>query len=161
MISKYIPFAIFLTTIYLLLTSNLELLNILIGFLIAIGITILLKPEIKPFSWRKIPIAIVAMVQYTALLAYDIIKGGITVAKLALSPKIKLKPAIISIPSGCNSELAIALSAHAISISPGELVVEIDPDGVMYTHVLDVSKSAEYREQAQRLRQELLRKIIQ
>jgi multicomponent Na+:H+ antiporter subunit E len=158
---RYLPFVLFVTTIYLFLTSNLEWLNILFGVLIAIGTTLLLKPQVKPFSWRKIPVAIWAIIQYMAVLVYDIFQGGLMVAKLALSPKLDIKPAIISIPSGCETELAKALSAHAISISPGELVIEIDEDGVMYTHVLDVTKSVEYREQAQRLRRELLRKIFE
>lgn len=82
------------------------------------------------------------------------------VAKLAVSPKLRIEPAVISIPSGCENELAKALSAHAISISPGELVIEIDEEGIMYTHVLDVKKSVEYRKQAQQIRRELLRKIF-
>ena len=61
----------------------------------------------------------------------------------------------------CESALATALSAHALSISPGEVVVEIDPNGVMYTHVLDVTHSAEYQEQAQQMRNDLLSKIIE
>ena len=69
-------------------------------------------------------------------------------------------------PQGWNngsqvSMLATALSAHALSIAPGELVVEIDADGVMYTHVLDVTHSSEYQEQAQQMRNDLLSKIIE
>lgn len=161
MIMRYFPFILVITTIYVFLTSNLEWLNIVFGILIAMGITALVKPQLEPFSWRKTPAAIFAMIQYLAVLVYDIIQGGIVVAKLALSPTLDIKPAIISIPSGCETELAKALSAHAISISPGELVIEIDENGVMYTHVLDVTKSVEYREQAQRMRRELLRKIFE
>lgn len=83
------------------------------------------------------------------------------VARSVWSRKLKIQPSIIAIPSGCESELATALSAHATSIAPGELVVEIDTDGVMYTHVLDVTHSTEYQEQAQNMRRELLSKIIE
>ena len=38
--------------------------------------------------------------------------------------------------------MATALSAHAVSLTPGELVVEIDDEGVMYTHCLDASRAA-------------------
>lgn len=157
---RYFPFILFITIIYLLLTSNLEWLNIATGLLIAAGITLLLRPQVKPFSWSRAPVAVLAMIQYIGILIYDIITGGLMVARLALSPNLKINPAIISIPSGCKSELATALSAHAISVSPGELVVEIDAEGVMYTHVLDVTHSSEYKEQARHLRRNLLRKII-
>jgi multicomponent Na+:H+ antiporter subunit E len=158
---RYFPFMLFLTLIYLMLTANLEWLNIVTGVLIAIVITVLLRPPFKPFSWRGVPTAILALIQYLGILVYDIIKGGIMVAKSVWSPNIKIDPAIIAIPSGCDSELATALSAHAISVSPGELMVEIDEDGVMYTHVLDATHSSDYKEQAQHMRRELLSKIIE
>ena len=158
---RYLPFVLFLTFVYLLLTSNLEWLNIIAGLVIAIGITLLLRPHFRPVSWRRAPRAILAIIQYLGILIYDIFKGGIMVARSVWSRDLKIQPSIISIPSGCESELATALSAHAVSISPGEVVVEIDPNGVMYTHVLDVTHSAEYQEQAQQMRNDLLSKIIE
>jgi multicomponent Na+:H+ antiporter subunit E len=158
---RYFPFVLFLTLVYLLLTSNLEWLNVIAGVVIATGITYLLRPQIRPVSWQKAPRAILAMIQYLGILIYDIFKGGITVARSVWSRNLNIQPSIIAIPSGCVSELATALSAHAISIAPGELVVEIGPDGVMYTHVLDVTHSAEYQEQAQQIRTDLLSKIIE
>jgi multicomponent Na+:H+ antiporter subunit E len=160
-IMRYSPFVIFLTLMYLMLTSNLELLNIISGLVIASGITLLLRPDVSPISWHRAPRAFLAMAQYIGILIYDILQGGITVAKSVWSRNLKIQPSIIAIPSGCESELATALSAHALSIAPGELVVEIDADGVMYTHVLDVTHSSEYQEQAQRIRRELLSKIIE
>jgi len=158
---RYLPIILIFTIIYLLLTSNMEWLNIAVGVLIAVGITLLLRPRARLFSWRRVPRAILASIQYLGILAYDIIKGGIMVAKLVWSPKLKIRPAIIAIPSGCDSELATSLSAHTTSLAPGELVVEIDIDGVMYTHVLDVTHSSEYQEQAQLMRRDLLSKIIE
>jgi len=158
---RYLPFVLFLTFIYLLLTSNLEWLNVIAGMVISIGIMLLLRPELKPISWHRVPRAILAMIQYLGFLIYDIFKGGIMVARSVWSRSLNIQPSIIAIPSGCDSELATALSAHAISIAPGELVVEIDADGVLYTHVLDVTHSSEYQETAQNMRRELLSKIIE
>ena len=158
---RYIPFVLFLTIVYLLLTSNLEWLNVIAGVVITTGITLLLRPQLKPVLWYRAPRAFLAMIQYLGIMIYEIFKGGIMVAKSVWSRDLKIQPSIIAIPSGCESELASALSAHAISIAPGELVVEIDADGTMYTHVLDVTHSAEYQEQAQNMRSELLSKIIE
>ena len=60
---RYIPFITFLTVIYLLLTANLEWLNILVGFIIAVGITLLIRPSIQVFSMRALPSAVLALVQ--------------------------------------------------------------------------------------------------
>jgi multicomponent Na+:H+ antiporter subunit E len=157
---RYIPFITFLTIIYLLLTANLEWLNILVGFIIAVGITLLIRPSIQVFSMRALPSAVLALIRYAGILIYDMIKGGLMVARLALSPKVDIDPAIIAIPSECKSELATALSAHSISLAPGELVVEIDDQGVMYTHVLDIQSTPKYKQLAQKLRNDLLRKIF-
>jgi multicomponent Na+:H+ antiporter subunit E len=160
-ILRSVPVILFFTLVYLLLSANLEWLNIALGILIAVGITLLLKPDTALTSWRRIPRAILAIIQYLGILFYDIIKGGIIVARSVWRPSLDIDPAIIAIPSDCKSELATALSAHATSIAPGELVVEIDTYGIMYTHVLDVANSAEYQQQARNLRSELLSKIIQ
>lgn len=158
---RYFPFILLLTLIYLLLTANFEWLNIFTGVLIAVVMTWLLRPRLKTPSWRRAPAAILALIQYVGILVLDIINGGIMVARSVWSKEIDIDPAIIAIPSGCDSEFGTALSAHAISVSPGELMVEVDEDGVMYTHVLDVTHSSEYKEQAQQMRRELLSKIIE
>lgn len=157
---RYLPFITFLTIIYLFLTANPEWLNILAGLIIAVGITLLIRPSLQGFSWQRLPTALVALIRYAGMLIYDIIKGGLIVTKLTFSPKMEINPGIIAIPSGCESELATALSAHSISLAPGELVVEIDDQGVMYTHILDVQHGQEYKQQAQQLRSDLLRKIF-
>ncbi len=157
---RYLPFVIFNTIIYLLLTTNLELLNIFAGLIISVVITVLLRPVIRKASWRRLPSATLAFIRYLGVLIYDIVSGGLMVARLALSRKIEINPGVIAIPSECDSELATALSAHSISLSPGELVVEIDDEGVMYTHILDIRQEPEYKKQAQKLRRELLSNIF-
>jgi multicomponent Na+:H+ antiporter subunit E len=77
-----------------------------------------------------------------------------------LNPRLPLRQGIIAIPSGCQSELGTALSAHAITLTPGEMVVEIDADGVMYTHALDVSAAETAVLDAQTQRRDLLAKIF-
>jgi len=157
---RYLPFGIFNTIIYLFLTTNLELLNIFAGLIISVVITVVLRPVIRKASWRRFPAATLAFIRYLGILIYDIVSGGLMVARLALSRKIEINPGVIAIPSECDSELATALSAHSISLSPGELVVEIDDEGVMYTHILDIRQEPEYKKQAQKLRRELLRNIF-
>ena len=157
---RYLPFVIFNTIIYLFLTTNLELLNIFAGLIISVVITVVLRPVIRKASWRRFPAATLAFIRYLGVLIYDIVSGGLMVARLALSRKIEINPGVIAIPSECDSELATALSAHSISLSPGELVVEIDAEGVMYTHILDIRQEPEYKKQAQKLRKELLSNIF-
>lgn len=146
--------------IYLALTENVAPANLLLGLLLAVGVALLLRPEGRRTEWRRLPAALLALGRYLLLLLYDLIAGGLQVARIVLSPSLPLRPGIIAIPSCCESELATALSTHAITLSPGELVVEIDEDGVLYTHVLDVTQAEAQIAEAQRLRQELLGQIV-
>lgn len=65
------------------------------------------------------------------------------------------------IDAGCQSEAGTALSAHALTLTPGEMVVEMDDEGHLYTHCLDVKETIKVAIEAQELRQELLSKIFE
>ncbi|MGD8462786.1 MAG: Na+/H+ antiporter subunit E [Anaerolineae bacterium] len=146
--------------VYLALTANLELSNLILGLLIAAGLTRLLRPPRGSFELRRLPVALLALGRYLFVVAWDAIKSGLVAARLVLDPALPVKPGIVAIPSGCDSELATALSAHAITLAPGEMVVEIGEGGVMYTHTLDATQAADYVAEAQSLRSDLLRKIF-
>jgi multicomponent Na+:H+ antiporter subunit E len=149
-----------LLVIYLALTGNLQASNIVLGLLVAAVATLLLRPQPSGMDLRRLPAALWATVRYLAILAADVVKSGVGVARIVLDPALPIRPGIIAIPSGCSSELGAALSAHALSITPGELVVGMDKEGVMYTHCLDATHSAEYAAEAQAMRRDLLSKIF-
>ncbi len=156
----YLRAIVMLTAVYLALTSNLAWNNILVGLLLSIGAVILVRPELQSTSVRGILPAIVSLIRYIVILVIDMILSGIQVAMIVLSPKMPIRQGIIAIPSNCASEVGTALSAHAITITPGELVVEIDDDGVMYTHCLDIYESKDRLAEEQQKRLEMLNKIF-
>ena len=146
--------------VYLALTSNLAWNNLLVGLVVAAGLSWVLRPSPRPIQWRRLPTALLAVMRYLLVLLVDLITSGVQVARIVLDPKLPIQPGVVAIPAGCESELATALSAHAVSLTPGELVVEIDEDGVMYTHCLDATRAAEYVAEAQQMRRDLLQKIF-
>jgi len=157
----YLAVTLLLLFVYLELSFNLEFSNLVVGLFIAGFITFLIRPRSGPIDWGRLPSSIWALVQYLVILAYDLIKSGIVVARLVLTPKMRLRQGIVAISAECDSELSTALSAHAITLTPGELVVEMDDEGVMYTHCLDVTEADKYMAEAQELRKDLLEKIFQ
>jgi multicomponent Na+:H+ antiporter subunit E len=156
----YLTVTLLLLFVYLELSFNLEFSNLVVGLFIASFITFLVRPRSGPIDWGRLPSSIWALVKYLAILAYDLIKSGILVARLVLTPKMRLRQGIVAIPAECDSELGTALSAHAITITPGESVVEMDDEGVMYTHCLDVTEADKYMAEAQKMRKDLLEKIF-
>jgi multicomponent Na+:H+ antiporter subunit E len=153
-------FFIPLWLMYLVLTADLSFSNLLIGLLIAAAVTSLVHPGRRPLDLKRLPSALLAVAQYIGILAVDIILNGLQVARILLTPKMPINPGIIAIPSLCESEMGTALSAHAITVSPGELVVEIGKGGIMYTHTLNIEDSQQQSEAAQRLRVNLLQRIF-
>jgi multisubunit Na+/H+ antiporter MnhE subunit len=151
---------ILLWLLYLIYTGNFEWRNVLAGFVIALVVTTLIRPRPRKIQLQRLPGALLALGRYLLLLAYDLVSAGFQVAKLVLNPSLPISPGIIAIPTDCRSELSLALSAHALSVSPGELVIEIDDQGIMYTHVLDASRKSAYVYEAQQIRENLLRKIF-
>jgi multicomponent Na+:H+ antiporter subunit E len=156
----YIRTWLLFTLIYLALTSNLEPLNLLTGGIVGVVVLTLIRPPLESMSPRNYPSSILGAGRYILILIYDLILSGIQIARLVLTPSLPIKPGIINIPSQCQSDLGAALSAHAITLTPGELVVEMDTDRNMYTHVLDATQAPTYVHDAQEMRRELLDQIF-
>lgn len=156
----YLRTVFLLTLVYLALRPNFEILNILAGIIIAAVVVLLLRPQPQPLRWRQLPTIILALIRYTVVLAYDLVVSGIQVARIVLKPGRTLRPGIIIIPSKNQSEVAQALNAHAITLTPGEIVVEITDDGTMYTHCLNATESQKLVDDAQEMRVSLLEKFL-
>ncbi len=156
----YTRAVILLTLAYLALTSNLEPLNIVVGLLVSVIVVALIRPQPHALQWRQLPGTLIALLRYVVILAYDLIVSGLQVARIVLDPKMPIKPGILAIPAKTESEIAQALNAHAITLTPGEIVVEMAEDGTMYTHCLDAAESEKLVSEAQELRTELLEKIL-
>lgn len=150
----------FLTLIYLVLTANFALNNIVMGVLIAGIVLLLLRSQPEDVAWNRMGTAVWASIRYIFLLMWDLLVSGVQVARIVLDPTLPIHPGIVAIPTKCGSDLSRALSAHAITLTPGELVVEISEEGVMYTHMLDVTDADQDVQAAQALRENMLGKIF-
>lgn len=135
--------------------------NLMFGALIALGMSALLPGRSRPFNWRRFLPFLWGVLRYTVLVIVDMFKSAYNVALIVLNPKLPIQPGIVAVDSGCQSELATALSAHAITLTPGEMVIAIDEKGILYIHTLDINRSQEYAEEAQSLRRNLLSKIVE
>jgi multicomponent Na+:H+ antiporter subunit E len=100
------------------------------------------------------------LIVYTLELYRDILLSGLDLTRRLLSPDMKLRTGIIAVPTQEKSCIVAALSAHAITITPGELVVEFDGDDVLYVHCLDVDAAEVHERKMQTHRRELIDEII-
>lgn len=149
-----------LTLLYLALTGNVAANNLVVGVLLAVGVTALLHPDRLRITPRQVPTSLWALLRYGWVLVKDMLQGAWQVARLVLHRDLPVRPAVIALSSDTESRWATALSAHAITLSPGALVIEIGEHGVMYTHVLEADKAEQSVAELQRLRSTLLEKIL-
>lgn len=154
-----IPLAGLILT-YLALSENISFGNIIVGVVIAGIILSLLRPSRSAIGWKRMPMALAALIGYVGILFWDLIKSGIQVARIVIDPRLPVRQGIIRIPSDSDSELGTAMSAHWITLTPGELVMEIDEEGGMFTHCLNVEASQKAALNSQRRRNRLIQKIF-
>ncbi len=152
--------AIMILLAYLFMSANISLYNILFGLAAALIIMKMIPARKRTVQVRDIPRGFLALLQYLGLLIKNTIIGGFQVAGMVLSPKMNLKSGVVAVDPDCDHELGQALSAHAISLSPGELLIETDEDGTMFIHSLDVEKTQKVIQQEQKYRRYLLNLIF-
>ena len=100
------------------------------------------------------------LIAYTTLMAKEILVAGLKVAAIVLSPTMPIDPGLTEVNTGDESEneLISAASAHGITITPGELVVDFKESSgtgvVMVVHSLNMAESGGnlQRDQAKRLK---------
>ena len=126
-----------LFTVYLLYTGSLSLYTILTGLFASFVITLLVADLLvenvdKLFQPRRLWELLKFIVRYFLV---DEVKSHLLVIKLALSPRLDLKPAIVKVPIKSRSDYAITMISLAITNTPGTLVVDISSKrDALYVH---------------------------
>jgi len=160
--ASYLLLALPLALVWVGITNRATLASLLVGYVLSLGALALLRPRPFRVNWGRLPGQLLALVIYVAVLFRDIFLSGVDVARRVLSPDMRLKPGILAVSTqDPEASLAVAaLSADVISLTPGELVVEIENNQVMYVHCLDVEATAAHADRVQARRLALLRRII-
>lgn len=82
---------------------------------------------------------VVSALKLFVVLVWEQVKSTIQVAKIVLSPKLDIRPAIVSVPLNVTNEAEIVAVAHMITLTPGTVSVDLSEDQKsLYVHVIDV-----------------------
>lgn len=157
-----VSMAVLLALVWMLLTTQFNAAGFIVGFGLSLAILLVFRPVEGRLNWRRLPGQILALLLYLALLYRDIILSGLDIARRVLSPDMRLKPGVVAVPvqDPEKSLLVSALSADAISLTPGELVTEIEDNSILYVHTLDVDRTATHAAAEQAARLQLLNRIL-
>lgn len=154
------PLTIGLT--WMLLSGRISLESFAIGVVIGLVLIVGIRPQRQPLNLRQIPDQLLALIQYALLLAWDIILSGLGVTRRVLSPSLPINPGIIAVETQdeTHNPVIAALSADVITLTPGELAVEVEDDHILYIHCLDAEASAQTAADAQSRRLKLFKRIL-
>jgi multicomponent Na+:H+ antiporter subunit E len=123
----------------------------LVGGLLVTGVILLVFP-LPPviFAGRIHPLGVL---RFLARFLWDLVVASVQISRLAFRFGHTPRSAVIGVALRVPSDLMLTLTAEAVSLVPGSLIVEVDRiAGVLYLHVLGV----EALDQVERVRQSVL-----
>lgn len=80
--------------------------------------------------------SLVYFVDYLPWISWQIILSNWDIVKRVLSPGMPIDPRIISFQSTLKSDIAMTTLGNSITLTPGTITIDIDPDGTFYVHSL-------------------------
>jgi len=142
-----------LTVVYLLVLASRDPWDLLLGAVAAAGLLWGVRGFV--FGGRPRPIGglgrrLVAAVPFLAATLRDIVRGTWRVALTVLHLRPLRRPGIVAVPIGERTPTGVAVSCLVLSLSPGEVLVDIDwAKREMLIHALDASDPDAVREEIQ------------
>lgn len=110
--------------------------NLLGGLLVGSAVLLFFPLPPVSFGGRVRPRAVLVLA--VSFLA-ELVQASAHVAGIAVRPGYRPRGAILAVRLRVRTDLNLALTAEAISLVPGTLILDVDRDnGVLYVHVLDV-----------------------
>lgn len=131
----------FLFLIWLLLANSISLSTLFFAALLGWSI-----PLFSHRFWpeRSHPSHPILMARYLIRVLVDIVVANLNVARLILGARKKLRPAFVTYPLELDNDLAIAILASTISLTPGTVSSDISADRrYLLIHALDMETEAE------------------
>ena len=149
-IANQVPLFLGLVLLWMLLWGSFSWLNLLTGILLAAVVSVGFYLPAVQLGLRLNPWFTLL---YLIRLGFDIVRGSLQVAVLALSPRYTPSNAIVAVHLRTRSDFILTLTGVSTSIVPGAIVVDVDRvRSTLSLHVLNVTQP----EQVERFRSGVL-----
>ncbi|WP_433393953.1 Na+/H+ antiporter subunit E [Micromonospora sp. KLBMP9576] len=139
-----------LTIVWMLLWGTFSWANLIGGLVISVGLLAVFPLPPVTFAGRIRP---VPLARFWVRFLRDLVVASVQIARLAVRFGHPPLSAIIAVPLRVNTDLNLTLTAEALSLVPGSLIIEADrATGTLYVHVIGVRS----RDEVERFRQGVL-----
>jgi len=128
-LSRLLPhplLSLLLVVCWLWLNNTLAPGHVLLGAVLGVSI-----PYVTRRFWPE-PLVIrrpLRVVEYAAVVLYDIVVANLEVAAIILGPLSRLRPAFVRVPLDLRTDFAVTVLASTVTLTPGTVSVEIEDDG--------------------------------
>lgn len=114
-----------LTLAWCAVSGRFDILNLLLGAVIAYMVVIAARPVLPPsrsysFPWR--------LVWYLTRLLVDLVVASNRLVGDVLTPQDRFQPRVVAVPLTSLSDAEITLFANSISLTPGTLSIDVSED---------------------------------
>ncbi|MFG3555570.1 Na+/H+ antiporter subunit E [Micromonospora sp. NPDC047557] len=130
-----------LVLVWNLLWGSINFANIIGGLLVGGAVLVFFPLPAVSFGGRLRPGALVA---FAGRFVVELVSASLHVARIAVQPGYRPRGAIIAVALRVPTDLNLALTAEAVSLVPGTLILEVDRESAtLYLHVLDTHGPAD------------------
>ncbi len=155
-----------LTGVYVLTLGSLDPLDLLGGLILSLAVVVALRrllydEEPSALGGRALAGRIWHFPLFALVVVWEISVGTWRVAQAVTGLEPLHSPGIVAIPIGERTPNGVAATALAITLSPGELLVDIDERrGLMLIHVLDATDPDAIRTRYEHFYERYQRKVF-
>jgi multicomponent Na+:H+ antiporter subunit E len=129
---------------WIALTGTFTPANLLFGFVLGYGLLAVTQRLMAPSRYFS---TVPKVVSFALFFVAELVQANIRMALTVLSPRLRLRPAVVAIPLDVRSDPAITLLANLLTLTPGTLYLDISADRrVMYVHTTHVDDLDRFRQ---------------
>jgi multicomponent Na+:H+ antiporter subunit E len=150
---------VLLALVWSALMGNFDPPYLLFGFVLGYFILWLFqKPPRTQKYFREVPLVI----EFGLFFLWEIVVSNIRLTITILSPRPKLRPAVVAIPLDLKSEVGIVLLANLITLTPGTLSLDISSNKhTLFVHIFDLDDPEKFVKKIKNNYERRVREILE
>ena len=111
---------------------------------ISIAIVVWMCRRMGILDGETVPyLSLLPTTSYFVWLFIEIVKANVQVVKAVLSPDLEVSPTLVKIPLNTDIDIAETMFANSITLTPGTVSVDMEPDHILVHALLEEMSAPE------------------